>query len=110
MAITIQHFVDGDGFVNDYGDNVYSKYGVRPALKIRNLKSSNLKIKDQFEMAGYRWTVISDEYAICNDIVGETCFRRDWRAKDVNVYEASDIKMWLADWVKDKGIEITSAE
>lgn len=98
--------VDDYGCVYYYGDYVSDTEGVRPALKISNLSSSNLSINDTFEMTGHTWTVISEDTALCNDIVGKTCFRSDWRSEDANNYEKSDIKKWLANWVNKNGIEV----
>ncbi|MBR6252749.1 MAG: hypothetical protein IKR04_02805 [Clostridia bacterium] len=82
-------------------------YGVRPALKIRNLKSSGLIIEDKIELAWHAWTVISDELALCDDIVGHTFFREDMKAEDANNYEKSDIKKWLENWAAENGIDIS---
>ena len=94
----------GDGSVSDYGYHVnLNVLGVRPAL-IFDLESSNLQINDQIVLAGYTWTVIDGGYALCNEIVRNTCFRENWGAKDANQYEASDIKKWLENWAREKGI------
>lgn len=93
--------VYGDGSIDYYGYDVdNSEFGVRPVLIIK----SNLQIKDEFNLAGHAWTVISEDYAICNDIIGEYCFREDWRAKDSNNYKKSDIKKYIEDWAKENGI------
>ena len=87
--------------------------GVRPALRIKNLNSANLKAGDKFELSGHEWTVISNELALCDSIVGHTCFRKSWnrqdvsfkkRAEDTNTYEVSGIKIWLENWAADHGI------
>ena len=83
-----------------------STLSVRPAIKF---KSANLKKKDSFSLGGCTWTVISDEIALCSEGVGTTCFRKDWMAADANLYEASDIKMWLQDWAKTHGITCTES-
>ena len=85
------------GYVYDNGDFVSGTLGVRPAL-IVNLKSSNFEIGDRFDFANYTWTIISGEYALCDDIVGECVFREDWKEKGANVYEASDVKKYGDDW------------
>ena len=100
---------DCAGFVDDYGiiDHRYvgdSGVGVSPAL-ICNLKSLNLKPRDIINFTGYIWTVISDKYIQCDDIIGETAFREDWKATDANDYEKSDVKKWLENWAKEQGIE-----
>ena len=88
--------VSNDGYVDDRDVNDTS-VGVSPAL-ICNLASSNLQIGDEFRLKGYTWTVISDKYAICNDIIGYHCFRDDWEAPDANIYEKSDVKRYLEVW------------
>jgi len=79
---------------------------VRPAL-IGNFKSSNLKRGDKIEVAGYTWTVLDNELALCDKGVGRTCFRKDWEANNANDYDASDIKKWLHDWAEENGISFT---
>lgn len=90
--------VNGRGNVGDIGGNVDDTYGVRPALKIRNLESSNLEIGSKFMAKGLPWTVISGNLALCDEIVTEMPFREDWKVEDANVYEASDVKRWLEKW------------
>ena len=82
--------------------------GVSPALRIRNLRSSNLSRGDKFELAGHTWTVISDDMALCDEFVGFTCFRKDRDAEDANVYEASDVKKWLENWAAENGITVSA--
>jgi len=79
---------------------------VRPALRFCNLEASNLRIEDKFELAGYKWTIISPELAICDDVVGQSWFQKDWRVEDANIYENSDIKRWLSNWVKERGLTL----
>ena len=98
--------VDYDGWVFNFLVDDYN--GARPALKIRNLESVNLEIKDQIQLAGYTWTVIADSIILCDQIVGTTTFREDWQSPDANVYEKSDIKAWLEDWAKEEGIRSMS--
>ena len=93
--------VDLDGWVNN--NRVDSAYGgTRPAL-ILNSSSSNLAPGDVFEVHGQRWTVLGDGLAICNAIIEKGPFRQDWKAKDANDFEASDIKRRLEDWWEMKG-------
>lgn len=99
-------------YVNDFG-RVYTRgfyvnstyIVVRPALRIANLNSLDLNTGDQIiGLAGHDWTVISDDMAICNDGIGEHCFRKDWREPDANDYEKSDVKKFLETWAEEKGI------
>lgn len=78
---------------------------VRPALRIKNLKSSNLLLGERFSLARKTWTVVLDDMAICNDTVGKTCFRENWKADDANDYSASDLKKWVDEWAKKKGLK-----
>lgn len=101
---------DDAAYVCCYGSlyNYNVNYGsgcVRPALYVWNPQSSDLNRGDKFELAGYSWTMLSNDLALCNETVGQTCFRRDWRAEDANVYDKSDIKQWLHDWAEKTGIE-----
>lgn len=78
---------------------------VRPALVLANFNSLNLEAEDKLEFAGYQWTVLSCGKLLCDESVGKTCFRKDWKAEDSNNYEKSDIKIWLSDWAKKVGIK-----
>lgn len=100
-----------DGKVNLIGYYVYDSRGtgVRPALRISNLGTSNLNVGEKFSAGGETWTVISKDLALCDRVVGHTCFREeDWRAPDANVYEKSDVKKWLENWALEKGIYTTA--
>lgn len=93
-------YVSGEsGVVHDYGFDVDSDFGVRPALKL-NSKSSHLKSGDSFLYRGHEWDMIADDTALCRTIVGKCPFRKDLEADDGNSYESSDIKKWLAEWWK----------
>ena len=87
---------------NEVGGEAY----IRPALKIRLPEPSDLQIMDKFNLAEFKWTIISEDIALCDDYIGYTLFRRDYMAKDSNIYEVSDIKKWLDNWVKENGIEL----
>lgn len=87
----------------DYaGHDVDEANGVRPALQISNLGDSNLKEGDKFKWGDYTWTIIFDQYALCDKCVALLPFREDSEAKDANVYEKSDIKKYLDQWYEDK--------
>ena len=93
--------VDGEDVFSD-GISVDEEFGVRPALKISNLESCNLQIGDIIIMFNYTWTVISNNLILCDKIVGKCKFRENWKAKDANNYEASDVKKWLEKWYIDQ--------
>lgn len=95
-------FVFGEyGDVDRLGYSVDEELDVRPALRV-NLKSTNLQIGDKVAVFGYVWTVITENLILCDDIVGESPFRKDRYASDANKYEASDIKKWLEQWYADQ--------
>ena len=95
-------YITCDGDVYEDGFNVdYSHFGVRPALKIRNM-NSKLNIGDAIIFAEKKWTVINDTTVLCDSIIGESCFRNDWGATDANDYEASDIKKFLEAWKENE--------
>lgn len=75
-------------------------YSVRPALKIANLRSSDLKIGDIFEFGEHKFEIISDYLAFCLYSIGSMAFREDWRALDAKDYEKSDVKKYIDDWFK----------
>lgn len=75
-------------------------YSVRPALKIANLRSSDLKIGDIFEFDEYKFEIISNNLAFCLDSIRSMAFREDWRALDAYDYIKSDVKKYIDDWFK----------
>ena len=87
-----------DGCVIAHGLIVVSTLGVRPALEISNLESSGYKIGESVYFGGYSFTIISDTYALCDDMIGECAFCKYPKAKDVNKYETSDIKRYVETW------------
>ena len=78
--------------------------GIRPVLRIRNPKSFNLEIGDKFKLTDYIWTMLRDDLALCDDVIGKCAFRKDWKAIDANIYEKSDIKKWLENWAEENQI------
>lgn len=90
--------VHSDGYIYYPGCFFDTELGVRPALVIGD--SESLKTGDQFILGNYRWTMISDRLALCDDIIGKTCFKSllTTRDKGYNNYTNSDIKEWLWDW------------
>lgn len=96
--------VDYFGSIDYFGDRVSHGDGnIRPALKLGTTRGCYVGMT--FELCVYEWTLIDDDLAICNEIVGQTCFRDDADARDANDYEKSDIKKWLANWVLENGIK-----
>lgn len=75
---------------------------VRPALQIKNPNYAKLNAGDRFGLFGYDWTVISRELALCDEAIEKHAFREDWRAKDANDYEKSDVKRFVEEWLQEK--------
>lgn len=72
------------------------RYDVRPVLLLP--ENSGLKLGCKFYFGGHVFTVISKEHALCDDRIGISPFRDDWQASDVNVYEKSDVKIFIDEW------------
>ena len=72
---------------------------VRPALKV---EFSNFHIGDRINLLGYDWTLVLDDTFLCGRSIGEHCFRRNRNAPDANVWEASDLKPWLEQWLREQ--------
>ena len=102
--------VDDDGYVNDYGERVYFNSGVRPALEVGYermcMVNPRLDRGDKINLAGYTWTVISDQYILCDDTIDECTFRKDGDVPDANDFEKSDIKRFLEDWFEKNVKEV----
>jgi len=91
--------VNYDGTPRRNGDFVEHRDNVvRPALQIENMQFSNLKIGDIFEFGGKPFKIITDELAFCLSDIGTCKFRKDWKSKDANDYEKSDVKKYVDDW------------
>ena len=84
------------GLVNDYGLFVFFSFGVRPALKITNLESSIYQIGDTLSFGDHSFTVISEKYALCDEIIEKRPFCADLNR--TNNYGASDIKVFVDNW------------
>lgn len=98
-------YVLPSGSVLRYGSYVRTDdVCIRPALKISNLESSNLKIGDLFEFGGKQFKIISDTLAFCLDDIGTGCFRDDGEAKNANIYKESDIKKYIDNWFSEVSI------
>lgn len=40
-------------------------------------------------------------HALCDNIIGKCVFREDWKAKEANEYEASDVKKYVDKWFNE---------
>lgn len=103
--------VDFNGDVYDFGYVVDDRHGVRPALEVGYegmcMVNPRLDRGAKINLAGHTWTVISDQYILCDDIVGEYVFRNDWKDSYSNDYEKSDVKKFLEDWFDKNVKEVT---
>lgn len=82
------------GTVHDDGYGVNDGNGVvRPALKISNLRSFNLKPYNQIKINGIKFVVISDDMVLHNDEIMHHRF--DEKSND---YEKSEIKQFIDNW------------
>lgn len=84
-------------FIDD-GSFVIREFGVRPALQISNQES--LKPGDKFNFGENSFTYLGEGLALCDNIVGNCVFRKDWIAPDANVYEESDVKRYVENWLE----------
>ena len=88
-----------------YSDSCIVKFphgGVSPVLRIKNFESSVLKIGDRFKLKNHTWTVISNDYALCDDSIGDCPFRNKCFEPDANDYEKSDVKEFVERWWNDE--------
>lgn len=91
--------VGGDGSVDyTYSLVSISLGAVRPALRIKNFESSDLKIGDFIIFDGKEFEIVSGNLAFCKTDIGEHCFQEDWDADDANDYEKSDVKKFIDNW------------
>ena len=94
---------NGDICYNGQSIKSYSA-GVRPVLFL-NPALPNFKKGDKFEWNGYDWTLISDSKALCNSIIKNMKYKKDANRykllKIKDVYEVSDIKQFLEQWLED---------
>lgn len=85
--------------VNDFGHGVnHGRGAVRPALLIKDLESSNLKIGDIILFDNKEFEIISDSLAFCKTGIAHHCFNSDRKKQDANIYETSEIKKFVDKW------------
>lgn len=91
-------------FVNEYGiahDNCSvddAGVAVRPALEISD---NTLRAGDRFRLFGHEWTVISDQYALCDEPIGHMVF---WKADYANDYDKSHVKRFVETWLAEQRV------
>lgn len=90
--------VDCGGSVNNFGYYYCNDINaVRPALRIRNLESSDLEIGKRFVEYDFPWVYLGDGLAIAEVPIA----RRRFDAKN-NGYETSEIRQFLLDWLDER--------
>lgn len=88
-----------DGSINYCGASCdYCGDAVRPALKIKNLESSNFEIGNIFIFGGKKFEIISKNLAFCLEDIGRHCFQKDCWLTDANDYEESTVKKYIDEW------------
>ena len=87
--------------------NVNMSMPVRPILEC-DLDSTGLQIGNKVRLANRNWTVFNGNMFICDTSVGSSVFNPDQNAEDANVYETSEIKTWLDNWVTDNNVNAVS--
>lgn len=91
--------VYNEGDISDVGRIVdFDGGGVRPALIISNIESTNFKIGHTFLFGEKIFKIISKDRAFCLEDIGTCVFKKDWQASDANDYEKSDIKKYVDEW------------
>lgn len=88
-----------NGSPYSYGAGVASSLGVRPALRITNLKELKLRVGAKFACEGISFTVVLADTALSDEIVGECSFNTS--CEDGNSYAASNVKKYVRVWAKD---------
>lgn len=87
--------VDRDGWVHRSDVDDYD--GARPALRIDNLESSNLKLGQRIMLYDFPWVVIDVEEPLAIAEVPIGFHRFDSESND---YETSEIRQYCLDWLK----------
>ena len=86
--------VSADGVVNLLGFYLDSDFFVRPALHITNLKSTSLKIGDQFKFEDLEFEIITEDLAFCLGDIGRCVFSELL----ISDYDISDVKGYVDEW------------
>lgn len=99
------------GEVNEAGFVVGAAFDIRPVLVCSNLMAKH-KIGDKihFTDPDLTYTIISETKVLADFSLGQMPFRRDYHANDADDFEKSDIKRWLDNWAKRKGLIVSESE
>lgn len=87
-----------------YGRNITRcrtdfSWAVCPILIIEK-DPNTFDVGDTFEFAGHQFKILSNEYAMCMDPIGESEFNHDWERSDSGDYARSDVKAFLEKWIE----------
>lgn len=74
---------------------------VRPALAC---DPTGIAPGTKLMMLGLPWTALNESLILCDESIGSTAFRADFGAQDADVYEVSDVKRYLYEWIYRNGI------
>lgn len=81
----------GTVFIDAHHFNIPA--GVRPCLRISNIKDLGLKIGNKIDFGNKRWTIISDSHALCDGFLGRIAMPINPKS-----YVFSDIRQYIEDW------------
>ena len=84
--------VEEDG--RQAGEN---ELGVRPVLVV---SGDSLAAGDKIIFRDMTWTKVCTGVILCDEIIDYMMFREDLTAMDANIYEASDVKDYLEEWLE----------
>ena len=86
------------GHINEIGYDAYSGTGLRPALHISDLSSSDLKVGDKLKFGNCDFTIVSDQYALCDKILYDCRYKRHRE----DSYEESRAKEKIDEWFAEQ--------
>ncbi len=94
--------VNRNGLICSSGFIAATKLGVRPVLSIQG---KGLNPGDKIIVAGYTWTVLNNTAKmLCDTHIERRPYKEEYQKKEGIEYDKSDIKLFLEQWAKDKGI------
>ena len=100
----IMRCIAGDEYSNTTGFGDLGLLDVRPKLKISNLKKLGYERGDKIELLGERWTVLSEDTALCDEVIGKSQYHdvlivdNDILGNEEKNYENSAVKQFLDEW------------
>lgn len=82
------------GEIVDFYDVDYD-FSVVPVL---DLQKSDLPAGTKLTYARQSFTILPNGLALCDKPLAKLAFREDWKAKDANSYQNSDVKRIIDSW------------